>query len=183
MLKIQVLGKGLIPRGYGLAPKKNPFPADLILIETILKNPGLKVRMMHPDDGHFVDVTTKNVKRLWEAYSDKYTKDPKDGMHVKVSTNVAPVKPVAPKVEQKEEPLVAPTDVLKPQVETPVTEEVKEETKPAESKEEDKQETKVEEKQDGFKPMTNTNYDNGNKKNKHNNNNNFKPMQNPNNKD
>lgn len=169
MLKIQVLGKGLIPRGYGLAPKKNPFPADLILIETILKNPGLKVRMMHPDDGHFVDVTTKNVKRLWEAYSDKYTKDPKDGMHVKVSTNVAPVKPVAPKVEQKEEPVVAPTDVLKPQVETPMTEEVKEETK-------------TEEKQDGFKPMTNTNYDN-NKKNKHNNNNNFKPMQNPNNKD
>ena len=97
MLKIQVLGKGLIPRGYGLAPKKNPFPADLILIETILKNPGLKVRMMHPDDGHFVDVTTKNVKRLWEAYSDKYTKDPKDGMHGKVSTNVAPVNPVAPK--------------------------------------------------------------------------------------
>lgn len=173
MLKIQVLGKGLIPRGYGLAPKKNPFPADLILIETILKNPGLKVRMMHPDDGHFVDVTTKNVKRLWDAYSDKYTKDPKDGMHGKVSTNVAPVKPVAPKVEQKEEPVVAPTDVLKPQVETPVTEEVKEE---------DKQETKTEEKQDGFKPMTNTNYDN-NKKNKHNNNNNFKPMQNPNNKD
>ena len=183
MLKIQVLGKGLIPRGYGLAPKKNPFPADLILIETILKNPGLKVRMMHPDDGHFVDVTTKNVKRLWDAYSDKYTKDPKDGMHGKVSTNVAPVKPVAPKVEQKEEPVVAPTDVLKPQVETPVTEEVKEETKPVESKEEDKQETKTEEKQDGFKPMTNTNYDN-NKKNKHNNNNaNFKPMQNPNNKD
>ena len=173
MLKIQVLGKGLIPRGYGLAPKKNPFPADLILIETILKNPGLKVRMMHPDDGHFVDVTTKNVKRLWDAYSDKYTKDPKDGMHVKVSTNVAPVKPVAPKAEQKEEPVVAPTDVLKPQVETPVTEEVKEE---------DKQESKTEEKQDGFKPMTNTNYDN-NKKNKHNNNNNFKPMQNPNNKD
>lgn len=181
MLKIQVLGKGLIPRGYGLAPKKNPFPADLILIETILKNPGLKVRMMHPDDGHFVDVTTKNVKRLWEAYSDKYTKDPKDGMHGKVSTNVAPVKPVVPKAEQKEEP-VAPTDVLKPQVETPVTEEVKEETKPVASKEEDKQETKTEEKQDGFKPMTNTNYDN-NKKNKHNNNNNFKPMQNPNNKD
>lgn len=181
MLKIQVLGKGLIPRGYGLAPKKNPFPADLILIETILKNPGLKVRMMHPDDGHFVDVTTKNVKRLWDAYSDKYTKDPKDGMHGKVSTNVAPVKPVAPKVEQKEEP-VAPTDVLKPQVETPVTEEVKEETKPVESKEEEKQETKTEEKQDGFKSMTNTNYDN-NKKNKHNNNNNFKPMQNPNNKD
>lgn len=183
MLKIQVLGKGLIPRGYGLAPKKNPFPADLILIETILKNPGLKVRMMHPDDGHFVDVTTKNVKRLWEAYSDKYTKDPKDGMHVKVSTNIAPVKLVAPKVEQKEEPVVAPTDVLKPQVETPVTEEVKEETKPVESKEEDKQEAKTEEKQDGFKPMTNTNYDNSNKKNKHNNNNNFKPMQNPNNKD
>ena len=173
MLKIQVLGKGLIPRGYGLAPKKNPFPADLILIETILKNPGLKVRMMHPDDGHFVDVTTKNVKRLWDAYSDKYTKDPKDGMHGKVSTHVAPVKPVAPKVEPKEEPVVTPTDVLKPQVETPVTEEVKEE---------DKQETKTEEKQDGFKPMTNTNYDN-NKKNKHNNNNNFKPMQNPNNKD
>jgi len=32
MLNIQVLGNGLIPRGLGLAPRLEPFPADYILI-------------------------------------------------------------------------------------------------------------------------------------------------------
>lgn len=179
MLKIQVLGKGLIPRGYGIAPKKNPFPADLILIETILQTPGLKVRMQHPGDGHFIDVTTSNIKKLWNQYSDKYVKDPKAGMFAKVEVK-----------SPESKPLAGPTipSPMKPMIETPV-EEVKIEEKIEEVKEEvkkeAKEEEKVEEKTDTFKPMTNDNYNNQ-KKNKHgnnNNNNNFKPMQNPNNKD
>lgn len=183
MLKIQVLGKGLIPRGYGIAPKKNPFPADLILIETILQTPGLKVRMQHPGDGHFIDVTTSNIKKLWNQYSDKYVKDPKAGMSTKVEVKKPESKPLAG-------PTI-PSPTL-PTIETPV-EEVKVEEKVEEKievvkeevKEEAKKEEKVEEKTDTFKPMTNDNYNNQ-KKNKHgnnNNNNNFKPIQNPNNKD
>lgn len=72
MLKIKVLGRGLIPRGYGLAPCKEPFPADLMLIKTILSSPNLKVKMVHPSDGHLVDVTRKNVDKLWATCSDKY---------------------------------------------------------------------------------------------------------------
>ena len=72
MLKIQVLGHGLIPRGHGLAPCKEPFPADLMLIKIILSSPNLKVKMVHPGDGHLLDVTRKNVDKLWAAYSDKY---------------------------------------------------------------------------------------------------------------
>lgn len=68
MLKIQVLGKGLIPRGYGLAPRKEFFKADLNLIQTILMTPGLKVNMLNPEDGKIVAVTNANVKRLWERY-------------------------------------------------------------------------------------------------------------------
>ena len=79
MLKIQVLGRGLIPRGYGLAPRKTPFFADLMMIETILHTNGLQVVMIHPEDGHGVRVTTQNVRKLWNAYSDKYKSDVRAG--------------------------------------------------------------------------------------------------------
>ena len=69
MLKIQVLGNGLIPRGYGIAPRKDPFPADLVLIGTILNAPGLKVNMLHPD-GRYIPITKSNLKRMWESYSN-----------------------------------------------------------------------------------------------------------------
>lgn len=73
MLKIQVLGKGLIPRGYGLAPRKEFFNADLNFIGTILMTPGLKVNMLNPEDGKIIQVTNSNIKRLWNKYrSDVY---------------------------------------------------------------------------------------------------------------
>ena len=77
-LKIQVFGKGLIPRGYGLAPRKNPFPADYVLIGTILNTPGLSVKYINPETGVPADLTKSNLKKIWDKYSNY----------------VAPVKPV-----------------------------------------------------------------------------------------
>ena len=51
MLKIQVLGNGFIPRGLGIAPRREPFKADLLLIQTILASPArftvkLQIKML-----------------------------------------------------------------------------------------------------------------------------------------
>lgn len=74
MLKIQVLGKGMIPRGYGLAPRKDFFKADLTLIHTILQCPNLKVNMLNPETNKIMPVTKTNVKTLWDKYrSDRVT--------------------------------------------------------------------------------------------------------------
>lgn len=70
MLKIQVMGKGMIPRGYGLAPRKEPFPADLNLIQVILSTPGLSVNMINPETNKPVPITNQNLLRMWDKYSD-----------------------------------------------------------------------------------------------------------------
>ena len=70
MIKIQVLGKGMIPRGYGLAPRLEPFYADLTFINTILSTPGLTVRYLNPVTMQFGDIDRKNVKRIYEKYAN-----------------------------------------------------------------------------------------------------------------
>lgn len=69
MVKIQVFGQGLIPRGYGIAPRKTPFEADLSLIKTIMTTPGLKVHLINPANQKSVEVTHSNVERLYDIYS------------------------------------------------------------------------------------------------------------------
>ena len=177
MLKIQVLGRGLIPRGYGLAPRKNPFPADFTLIETILHTNGLQVNMVHPDDGHLVAVTTHNLRRLWNSYSDKYNK-PVSGTSTPTEKPVSKVTaPVQQQAPQKTEPVVqAPkqetkveTTPVTPKVETPKaeTDTAKVNTK-LDTKVDGKVDDKVEKAETGvsekkpdekktFKPMTNPN--------------------------
>ena len=66
MLKIQVLGHGLIPRGMGIAPRKEPFYADLNLIGLILQTPGLSVNYV-TSLGTLQPLTTKNLKKVWDA--------------------------------------------------------------------------------------------------------------------
>lgn len=84
-LKIQVLGKGLIPRGYGLAPRKDPFNADLTLISTILSTSGLSINFLHPEDNRLIPLTKSNLKRIWDTYSNmEYkTEKPKEVNNVK----------------------------------------------------------------------------------------------------
>lgn len=168
-LRIQVYGKGLIPRGLGLAPRIAPFPADQLLCATILNTNGLSLKFIHPETGNPVDLTKKNMKRMFELYDGKIYK----------GTPTATTAPVTPqqKVETKTEPDVSkvtpspatPQDHTK--VETPV-EEVKEEENSTTVTEETKtDDTKVEEKSDnGLKPMNRpeenkNNYQNNNKQN------------------
>ena len=73
MLNIQVLGRGAIPRGNGIAPRKDPFPADLETIELILKTGGLSIKFVNPTTGVLIPLTTANLKKMWKAYGDVET--------------------------------------------------------------------------------------------------------------
>lgn len=76
MLNIRVLGSGLIPRGYGLAPRMEPFKADLILISTIIRTPGLEVQYENPRTGKFEAVSNKTLKKVWDTYSNRKVQQP-----------------------------------------------------------------------------------------------------------
>lgn len=70
MIKIQVLGRGLIPRMNVIAPKKEPFPADKTLIATIMSTPGLKVNFINPETGAPTELTKANLNRIWDKWSN-----------------------------------------------------------------------------------------------------------------
>ena len=72
MLRIQVLGHGMIPRGLGLAPHRQLFWADKLLIQTILTDSRLSINMQHPVDGRLIPLNRTNLDKLWDSYSDKY---------------------------------------------------------------------------------------------------------------
>lgn len=104
-LKIQVLGKGLIPRGLGLAPRKTPFNADLTLINTLLNTPGLQLNYLNPDDGRLLPLTRQNAKRVWDKY-----KDQEYSPAAKPQGNAVPSTPHVPENINKVEP-PAPVEV------------------------------------------------------------------------
>lgn len=138
-LKIQVLGKGLIPRGLGLAPRKTPFNADLTLINTLLNTPGLQLNYLNPDDGRLLPLTRQNAKRVWDKYKDQeYSPAAKPQGNAVPSTphvpeNINKVEPPAPVEESK----VEETKVEAPKpVDPPVTPSVPETPKVEEKVEE-----------------------------------------------
>ena len=165
MLQIQVLGKGMIPRGYGLAPRKEFFKADLNLIQTILATPGLTVNMLNPETKKVIPVTKANVKTLWNKYRlDKVIVSP--GFKPNDPTNPvipAPV-PVKPRVEVATMSVKATPDV--DAVVSPVNVNASM-VASTEKVEEDKPVEKVEVKKtegNGIKPVINDNNKNNNQK-------------------
>jgi hypothetical protein len=72
MLKIQVLGRGLIPRGHGLAPKKDPFPADLMTIGAILSTPGLSATYIHPEKNKALPLTRDNYQTIYKKFDNAH---------------------------------------------------------------------------------------------------------------
>lgn len=82
-MKIRVLGTGVIPRGLGLAPRLAPFPADKVLISTILAA-GFKVEFVHPEKGIFIELNKKNFVKMYEKYGN---------MDVKITPPVNPSTP------------------------------------------------------------------------------------------
>ena len=138
MLRIQVLGSGLIPRGHGIAPKKEPFPADLRLIGIILSTGGLKVNFVHPDSGKLVTLTRENYQDMYKKYANRIYSKPvdfegdcqekEDGSGTNHTSPVAPIVPtpvVTPVTTDGAVDQLVPVIVSTPAVEvtpeTPVT--------------------------------------------------------------
>lgn len=170
MLKIQVLGKGMIPRGYGLAPRKEFFKADLTLIHTILITPGLKVNAIAGDK--IVELTKSNVKKIWDKYRSDVYKQSTEPAQVELTEEVKVEEPVKENKEVKKEETKKEEvkQVVTPSKEEKVVETKKEEVKSTSDKEEKVEETKEESKKEEttttIKPVTNDNKGNNNHNNK-----------------
>ena len=68
-LKIQINGKGLIPRIGGLAPKKELVKAsDINFIALLLNTNGLSLKYLNPSNNKLADLTKKNMKSVWDRY-------------------------------------------------------------------------------------------------------------------
>lgn len=135
MLQIQVLGSGLIPRGMGIAPRKEPFKADLTLIQTIMSTNGLKINYINPETGSLCPLTKSNLKRVWSKYGIKTE-------NKKVVTKMGD-ETIMNKAEQVKP--VAPVQPVKPEPKVPVVEKTVTQVKPVEPI---KPEPKVEKKED-----------------------------------
>lgn len=74
MLKIQVLGKGLIPRGLGLAPRKEPFFADYRTIADIVMNyQNFTVNLVEGESNdQLTEITRSNIKKIWDKKVNNY---------------------------------------------------------------------------------------------------------------
>lgn len=71
MVKIQVLGNGLIPRMGILAPITEPFPVGRMTAATILQtSPNLTVNYLNPKDGKFHALTNQNITRVFDEFED-----------------------------------------------------------------------------------------------------------------
>jgi hypothetical protein len=181
MLKIRVLGKGLIPRINVLAPRKDPFYADLTLIQLIMNTPGLEVEYINPDSGNPIPLTRENMKRVFIDYGNRprSVSKPVETPVVKKETKVDEL----PKVNDVPKTPEVPVTPTTPVVDTPVSDtsvEVKkddtpvdttvEESKKDEGPVDDKpaDDVKTENKDFSFKPMGKDNQNNNWKHNNHN---------------
>lgn len=166
MLKIQVLGNGLIPRLGAIAPRKEPFMADLTWITLILSTPGLEINYIDPSDGSVHPLDRLNFREVYERFENI---DYDHGKKIDLP-DVPQQAPVVP--EQKFETSAPETE------QTPEPEKVEENTDDFSMKPvvEEKVEEVPEEKEEEFEmaPISNDsnnnqNYNNGGKKkNKHN---------------
>ena len=104
-LLIQVLGVGLIPRGKGIAPKKEPFPATKKEIELIMEHGALKPRMLNTKTGKYVDITAKNFEKLWNTFAIEREEHKNTINRPKATpTTIPAVKKEEPKAENKPSP-------------------------------------------------------------------------------
>lgn len=70
MLKIQVLGNGMVPRLGRLGPIKDPFPADKTLIATIIATSKMKINYLDPKTNKLKPITRDNLNEIWEMYGE-----------------------------------------------------------------------------------------------------------------
>lgn len=147
-MKIQVLGRGLIPRGQGIAPRKEPFEADINTIKAIMQSGEFKVNMLNPDTGKLIPLTNDNLMRMWAAYGHKTvaksgTSTPVTHPTIPQSATVktsAPEKPPvapapAPKAVEEKTTVQTPTQPQKQENESHKKPEEKKDTPTSEKKE------------------------------------------------
>ena len=105
MVKIQVLGNGLIPRMGMLAPITEPFPVGRMTAATILQtSPNLTVNYLNPNDGKFHALTNQNITRVFDEFEDDEA----------AATVEAPAE--APVVNETPAEVSAPTSPVEPEV-------------------------------------------------------------------
>ena len=105
MVKIQVLGNGLIPRMGILAPITEPFPVGRMTAATILQtSPNLTVNYLNPKDGKFHALTNQNITRVFDELEDNEA----------AATVEAPAE--APVVNETPAEVSAPTPPAEPEV-------------------------------------------------------------------
>ena len=105
MVKIQVLGNGLIPRMGMLAPITEPFPVGRMTAATILQtSPNLTVNYLNPNDGKFHALTNQNITRVFDEFEDDEA----------ATTTEAPAE--APVVNETPAEVSAPTSPAEPEV-------------------------------------------------------------------
>ena len=102
MIKIQVLGNGLIPRGYGLAPRTEPFAVDYTVARLILVTKGLTVNFVNPETKVLSPLTKSNIKDVFDKYNN-WVPDTK-------AINEAVSKPVTPSNKFDSKPATSVVD-------------------------------------------------------------------------
>ena len=119
MIKDRILGHGLIPRGYGLAPRKEPLEIDWNFLNILLNNGSFKIQALVPDKKEFVDITIGNAKKMYELLSKKRTEvkevikvEPKVVQPVKVQPVVVKEEPIIVEEPIKVEEVVQVEEVL-----------------------------------------------------------------------
>jgi hypothetical protein len=113
MLPIIVKGKGLIPRGHGIAPKLFPFPASIQLIRLILNTKGLSVEFVDPETNTNTPINNSNLEKIYENYDKKLMQKRASAITLSYSK---------PSEEKKEESSTIETPIEPPTTPNPVDE-------------------------------------------------------------
>lgn len=71
MLRVRILGSGLIPRGGGLAPKKEPILVDFNYLTILMYTRNLKIQYLDPDTNKFENMNLFNFKKIYDKISPK----------------------------------------------------------------------------------------------------------------
>lgn len=69
MLQVIVLGSGLIPRGYGIAPRKTPFEVDMNTVKLFVYTAGLNTYAVNPTSGAKVLLTPSNYEKTYKLFT------------------------------------------------------------------------------------------------------------------
>lgn len=69
MIRVRILGSGLIPRGGGLAPRKEPMLVDFSYLSILMNTRSLKVLYQDPVSNDFHEMNVYNFKKIYDKIS------------------------------------------------------------------------------------------------------------------